>query len=157
MRTISLTQGYKAIVDDEDYEYLNQYKWFAHRNGRNVYAERNSTYIKGQKRKTIGMHTEIIKPTNQEIDHINGNGLDNRRANLRVCEHKNNSKNRKLNINNTSGYKGVHKYQNKWRAEIRNDGIRIYLGVFSTRQEAAEAYAAAAKKLHRNFMGPTNE
>lgn len=149
-KSITLTQGKVALVDDEDFEYLNQWKWFAEKRGSGlVYAVRNV------KQKPLHMHTQIIKtPKGMVTDHINGDGLDNRRCNLRACTHGENMRNRKVGqVNNKSGYKGAHwsKRQEKWKAEIRVNGKSIHLGYFNDLIEAAQAYDRAARKYHGKF------
>ena len=93
-----------------------------------------------------------------EVDHLNGNGLDNQRANLRLCNHQQNSANRRMNINSKSGYKGVNRLsqikpegRNPWRATIRVSGLKIHIGCFATRDEAARAYDEAALEHYGEF------
>jgi hypothetical protein len=148
MRKLLLSQGKFALVDNEDYLFLNQWKWYFNQG----YARRNSKRIKGEKRNGIFLQNVVItKEKNQEIDHINGNTLDNRKINLRICSHFQNSKNRKKQINNTSGYKGVTKDHKKWMAQILINYKRKYLGRFNTKKEAALAYNKAAKFYHGEF------
>jgi len=87
----------------------------------------------------------------QKVDHINGNTLDNRRSNLRICSNSENLRNRGKNINNTSGYKGVSKRRNKWAAQVKHNYKTIFLGLFDTPEEAHEAYKRAADKLHLEY------
>ncbi len=89
----------------------------------------------------------------QSVDHVNGNGLDNRRSNLRLCAHAENLRNRKIHKNNKSGFKGVRKRKESslWRAEIRSNHKFYFLGNFHSAEEAAHAYDAAALKLHGEF------
>lgn len=159
---IELTKGYVAIVDDVDYEYLMQWKWYASesRSGGRVYARR--MIYKGG-RKAIHMHREVLSRSlgrvllpDENVDHIEGIGLDNQRHNLRLATRRENTRNQGLNIANTSGFKGVYLDQGKWRAQIYKDGKAVYLGVFSDLKEAAVAYDDAAKKLHGEFA-KTNE
>lgn len=141
MPTIQLTKGQVAIVDDSDYEALKQYSWwtFKHTSGK-LYAARTSPRSEGNK--TILMHRQILDaPKGKVVDHDNGNGLDNRRSNIKVCT-------QQENMYNTKGhnkYKGVSwdKKSNKWRAQIRIDGKVKNLGVFVLDTDAAEAYRAA--------------
>lgn len=148
MKKIPLTQGKYAIVDDIDFEYLNQWKWTFH----NLeYAYRKDSK---DNRKNILMHRAILKtPTGKLTDHVNGNGLDNRRGNLRVCTSSQNQKNQRKNKANTSGFKGVSwdKERKKWAAYINANGRLYHLGRFSIKRVAAEAYDKAAKKLHGEF------
>lgn len=122
MKQIPLTQNKFAIVDDKDFENLNQFKWFFNGKG---YAGRSKWIKGGNSSIQILMHRIILNaPKNQEIDHINGDGLDNRRENLRLCSHAENSKNRKFYKNNTSGVRGVvwDKQMKSWAVQFWFDG-----------------------------------
>ena len=153
MKEILLTQGKVALVDDEDYEYLMQWKWFANKKGSTFYAVRS--LHSNNVRKTIFMHRLITNNINTKMqtDHLNGNGLDNRKINLRICTTSQNSMNRGLQINNTTGFKGVNydKFSNKFRAQIRVNNIYKNLGYYIDPKDAARAYNAAAIKLHGEF------
>jgi len=154
-RRIPLTQGKFAIVDPEDYERLSKYKWHAHKAPHTYYAVHSLTNGKKLPRKNAQMHNLIIKtPPGMFIDHINHNGLDNRKANLRPATFTQNVWHRKkFKRPSRSRYKGVDwvKEQMKWRARIRVNGKRIYLGSFTNEISAANAYDNAAKKYHRDF------
>lgn len=149
MREIPLTRGFVALVDDADYEWINQCRWKINTYG---YAFRQT------KTETISMHRLIADtPKGMECDHINHEKLDNRRANLRNCTSKENCRNKKQNIG-TSAYKGVYfnKSRGKWRADIRIDYKLHYLGCFTSEIDAARAYDAAAREhfgefAHLNF------
>jgi hypothetical protein len=140
---------YYALVDDEDYNKLSKYKWHYERG----YARR-SQYIGGGRKNTkikhIRMHQDILGKA-EHIDHINHNGLDNRKENLRKCTRSQNFANRKKYANNKSGYKGVSKHGDKWQADIQINGKGKYLGIFKTKEEAAIAYNTAAKSLFGKF------
>jgi len=172
-RRIPLTQGRFAIVDPQDYQRLSKYKWrLCRTKGKNVlYAER-SIRLPGGKYSRLLMHRQIVgnlllasstqnpKPRTQNyhrflsggyvIDHINGNGLDNRRANLRLATVAQNAWNSKKR-NPRSGYKGVWFAADKglWRAAIVCHGRRIHLGYFTDKIDAARAYDDAAKKYYK--------
>jgi len=149
MQQIELTQGMFALVDDEDFEELNQFNWcFAQ-----GYAVRKIT-ISG-KRQNQGMHRLITNcPDGFEVDHINHDMLDNRKANLRVCRHSENVYNQKVRTYaKTSVYKGVyfHKRDGKWIAQIQLNNKRKFLGYFTNEIDAAIAYNVAAIELFGDF------
>jgi len=153
-KEIKLTQGKVVLVDDEDFEYLNQWKWCVRKDHNTFYALRRGIKSEGILwRKTILMHRDIISTPKRKItDHINGNGLDNRKENLRICNHTESNRNRKLQKNNTSGYKGVHKIKfNEYRAKIYINGKVKYLGTYNILEEAAKAYNEAALIHHGEF------
>lgn len=147
---IPLTQGLYALVDGKDYDWLMQRKWWAVKGGRSYYAVRQV----GEKRKTIWMHREILNtPQGSFTDHINHNGLDNRKQNLRICTHSQNLRNQKLQQERTSKYKGVSWQKNctMWVAFIGYKGKKIYLGAFDNEIEAAKKYDQKAKELFGEF------
>jgi hypothetical protein len=147
MKEIPLTKGMVAIVDDEDYAELSKYKW--HYSGK--YARRYAS-VNG-KRIYVWMHRVIAgTPDGMDTDHINGNKLDNRRANLRVCTRSQNMHNSATGIkNNTSKYKGVTYNGGKWIASICVNFRKLYLGCFTDERDAATAYNEAAFRLMGDF------
>ena len=151
-KEIQLTQGKVAIVDDDDYEYLNQFKWHIYKQNRNNFYARTVIYL-NKKRIPVVMHRLLIKCDGYIIDHISGDGLDNRKCNIRVCTRSENPINRRVNINNLSGYKGVSwfKPEQKWRAQIQYKKVVYHLGCFEQRIDAAKAYNEAAIKYHGEF------
>lgn len=140
---IPLTKGQFAIVDDDDYDYLSKRKWHVNTG----YAE---TWIsKGVRRLMQDMIA--THATGLCVDHINGNKLDNRKSNLRVCTKRQNSYNRKLSKNNKTGLKGVSPDRNKFRAVIYWNYKRIHLGMFDSPADAAAAYDRKALELYGEF------
>jgi len=153
VKTIPLTQGKFALVDEADFEWLSQWTWHAHSRG---YAARNSGLREGKRRKIL-MHREIVKPAEGlHTDHINGDRLDNRRVNLRVCTQAENNCNRLKRADNTSGFKGVYRHSDRnkprpWVAKIHGNRRYVHVGCYATPEEAARAYDEAALKLHGEF------
>jgi len=153
VKEIPLTQGRVALVDDEDYEWLNQWKWYYDKKGRTGYAVRDSVG-RPTLRKQVRMHRLIMDaPQGLEVDHINGIGTDNQRGNLRLCTHKQNRRNTRMCAHNTSGYKGVHwdKARQKWFAQIHIDDWPHFLGRYLEIEDAAKAYDAAAREIYGEF------
>ena len=151
MKYIELTQDQYAIVDDEDFELISQHKWYATRGRHTFYAVRDSRTNKNPKIQR--MHRLIMKPNIwEQVDHIDGNGLNNIRSNLRICSKQENHFNSKAR-HGTSCFKGVglHKPTQKWRARIRFNTQEIHLGLFNSETEAAKAYDQKAKELFGEF------
>lgn len=152
MKKIKLTQGKFTTVDDEDYEDLNKYKWFAHDEDGRWYALRQIRV--GDKQKVIRMHRLItLALKGSYVDHINGDSLDNSKSNLRICTNHQNTTNQKLRKDNTSGLKGAtwDKNKKKWFAQIRTNRKRMHLGYFNNVLDAAIAYDRAAEKYHGEY------
>jgi hypothetical protein len=138
MKEIPLTKGYVAIVDDDDYEYLSQFKW---RVQGKIYAVRDD-HSTG-KRLQLYMHREIAGAKKGEVvDHLNHQTLDNRKENLRACSQTYNNGNHHMRSDNTSGYKGVtwNKRDRKWVAQIMFNGKNIRFGNFESKHDAARVY-----------------
>jgi AP2 domain./HNH endonuclease. len=148
MKEIPLAQGKVALVSDHRYEYLNQWKWSYD----NQYARRSTSIKGGKKQRTVFMHREIMSPPKgMEVDHIDGNKLNNQDDNLRVCTRSQNQQNKSVQNNNASGYKGVSKKRGKYMASIKLNGRIVYIGTFDTPEEAAHARDNKAKELHGEF------
>lgn len=143
-KTIILSQGKLAIVDDDDFEWLNQWKWSYLPGGYAVRVIRD---------KMIYLHRVIMGNPIQKVDHINGNRLDNRKENLRIVDNFQHARNKSLSKSNTSGYKGVyfHKASNKFQAYIDPNKKRKCLGYYNDPKEAAQAYNQAATKYFGEY------
>ena len=152
MKMIKLTQNKVALVDDEDFDYLNQWKWFAHKSHNTYYAVRNGTQINNKRESQIAMHSLIMcNSKGLQIDHRDHNGLNNQKSNLRICDFSQNNCNRKPY--GKSKYLGVSfNDYGRVRATIKINGKQKHLGYFGFDEiAAAYAYDAAAKKYHGEF------
>lgn len=147
-KEILLTQGKIALVSDHRYKELSKYNWYAYRNKQSFYAARNERA--GDKQVRIRMHSQI---TGFDMtDHIDGDGLNNQDENLRECTQAQNTRNRRIGLDNVSGFKGVsfRKDRGKWAANI-GYGKTIALGLYDDPRDAAIAYDAKAIELHGEF------
>ena len=154
MKRIPLTRGRKALVNDNDFEWLSQWRWCATKGRKTFYAKRNIRTQNGHS--TLSMHRAIatrIGLAGAKIDHKNRNGLDNRRQNLRSATSAQNMVNRGLQRNNQSGFRGVSwdKVNHRWIACIWWLGRRYFLGRHTTKLAAAMAYNDKALELHGDF------
>jgi len=150
MKRIPLSQGKFTLVDNKDFLLLNDA-------GVKIYFDGNYACFEkkiNNKIKKIYLHRFLLDvPKNLFTDHINGNSLDNRRSNLRICTMTQNNQNTRLSVDNTSGFKGVGylKSTKKWRAYITKNSKQIFLGTFFTKKKAALAYNVAAKQYFGEF------
>lgn len=160
-RLIPLTKGYFAIVDDDDYERLAPAKWNVKISKHRVamYAMRGAWIAAEKRRTTILMHRAVIDvPEGMEIDHINGNGLDNRKANLRVCTKSQNLANRYFKHTSVSEYRGVIPGRaGNWIAVIVWNNLRIRTNSLADKEVAIRAYNALAKEFHGEFAVLNND
>ena len=148
MQKIQLTQGKIAIVDDQDFEWLSRWKWCYCKG----YAVRKAP--KGSPRVILHMHRVIAEtPMGMFTDHINGNGLDNRRSNLRNATYRQSAANVRKQKDRSSKYKGVTWYAplSKWKSHIRTQGTEIHLGYFDDEKEAGYIYDQVAISFHGEF------
>lgn len=146
MKQIVLTQGQFTVIDDEDFDRVNQHKWYFD-NGRAIKNDKMVDYKRG---KRILLHRFIMGVTDgQMIDHIDQDPLNNQKINLRFTNKSENGLNRGKNKNNTSGHKGVsfNKRQKTWIGQIQINGKKIFLGYYKTKEEANEAYKHRATNL----------
>lgn len=155
VKEIELTQGKVALVDDADFEWLSQFRWHVCKSkvSNTFYAARWTLRVDGV-RSYVLMHRLIIEASSTEqTDHKDGNGLNNTRENLRSCSNTENQQNKPMQLNNTSGYKGVsmHKHTRRWRASISHEGRHKHIGYFDTPEDAAVAYDKTALELYGNF------
>lgn len=160
MKKIKLTQGQYALVDDIDYPVLSKYKWYALKRYNNsyggFYAVRNIPDITKNNRQTQQkMHRFIfnLSSRKKEVDHIDGDGLNNKRKNLRVCSRIENIMNSRIRGDNTTGLKNVTFYKpyNKYAVKLTVNGVRKFLGYFSDKKEAVQKYNFEVVKEHGEF------
>ena len=153
MKRIVLSQGKFALVDDADFEWLNQWKWHASKVSQTYYAA-HTIHKSNRKWTSIQMHHLILEAgIGMQIDHKNNDGLDNQRNNLRICTRSQNQMNARKRKNGTSQYKGVYWYAryNKWHSAITANQRRHCLGYFQNETDAAIAYDKKAKELFGKF------
>jgi hypothetical protein len=155
MKTIPLTQGLFALVDEADYEILSQFKWYAQKIRHTAYAVR-AIQIDGKVCKAL-MHRVLLgdAAAGSHVDHRDGDGLNNTRCNLRACSHAENNRNRRINKVSATGFKGVGTQKgslvNPYRARIHTNGESKYLGCFPTPELAHAAYCEAARRFYGDF------
>lgn len=157
MKKIPLSRGLFALIDDEDFEFINKFKWYAIKNRENYYAVRQE-YEKSKYKRRLYMHNEILKVVKEGniIDHKDLNSLNNQKSNLRECSIAQNNKNKGVYKNKKSKYMGVYLgYKGKkgqvFIAQITNDNKHFYLGSFLNEIEAAKAYDKACIRHHGEF------
>lgn len=145
-------KGFTVLIDDEDALLIQKNKWYKlNKRVGQIYFGRMS-----KNRKCVLLHREILGLKHGDgfkVDHINGDTLDNRKVNLRICNTSENARNQKRNNRNTTGYKGVsyHKKSGKYSARITADGKLIWLGLFDTPKQAYKKYCEASKMYHGVF------
>jgi HNH endonuclease len=146
VKEIPLTRGRVALVSNEDFDLVSKHRWHVqYQSDRTMYAQ---TRVK---QKAMTMHRLIMGFPASGIDHIDGNGLNNTRENLRLATVAQNQWNSRIAKNNKSGFKGVCLRQGRWTAQMSHLGQKIYLGTFPTAEIASMAYQTAAKELRGEF------
>lgn len=157
MREIPLTRGKVALVDDEDVPIVASFRWQAtpasnNKDGSGIWYATCSVWVREERRShTLRMHRVLVGASGEEIvDHIDGDGLNNTKKNLRKGTQSQNCVNRKT----TPGpyLRGTSPKHRKWRADLKYQGLRLYLGYFDTEQEAHAAYLAEAKRIHGDWV-----
>ena len=149
---VTLTRGYEAVIDAADVLLVGGWNWFALVRPHTVYAYR--TDCSSLKKRTVMLHRVIAgEPEALEVDHIDCDGLNNRRSNLRAATRAQNMHNMRTPKRNTSGFKGVgfDRLSGQWRAYIKINGKQHHLGCFTTPEDAHEAYVTASDRLHGEF------
>jgi hypothetical protein len=151
MKQLRLQNGSVALVDDEDYEELSKFKWYADQRSRSCYIrrlERNNT-PEGPRQRCVYLHRQIMQPPpGMDVDHINSDATDNRRENLRICTRSQNNQNARRRVDSNQSYKGVWITQNgKYASRIYDGGKKVHIGVYDNEVSAAEAYDRKAKEL----------
>ncbi len=152
MKELSLTKGKFALIDDEDYYIISFFTWYAAKDENTFYA--NTSVRLNNKLIILRMHRFLLNlKSGEQVDHRDGNGLNNQKANLRICTHSQNCMNMKGHKNSTSKFKGVswNKRYNRWVAQICLNRNIIFLGYFKNEVKAAGIYDTKAKELFGNF------
>jgi len=153
MKEIPLTRGYTALVDDADFPLVSQSRWQARPDRNTVYASRGVRDGSG-KTKTLYMHVALLDAGDGlVVDHINGNGLDNRRKNLRIATRGQNVHHSFTTVKNKHGFRGIsfiERYQ-RWQVSMKTGGRNTYVGFYATAEEAARAYDAKALEVYGEF------
>ncbi len=153
---VTLTRGYTAIIDVDMLAEIGSWNWQAEVCDGKVYAKRLASAKEGPGRRGIYLHRAVFGDTIHAIDHINGDGLDNRRENLREATAAQNAKNRRLNANSSSGLKGVTRLPSgRWQAQIASDGVKYRLGTYTSKTDAHSAYVSASIRLHGEYGNPS--
>lgn len=157
--TFRTSNGFTVTVDADDYDEVMCHVWKARKppSSRTYYVERGEYDSQRKKWKLVLLHRQLLdSPDGVMVDHWNGNGLDNRRKNLRHCTNAQNQANQQLRLDSRTGFRGVdfHAPSQFFRAHIKLDGKKRYLGQFATARDAAIAYDNAARSLYGEFARP---
>lgn len=155
MTAVVETRGGRVLVDDDDLPTVEPYKWYVRRSGHTAYALTNVRTPEGRQT-TLLMHRLLLDVgPGWHVDHANGDGLDNRRANIRPASSSQNQANQHALTRNTSGFRGVDFRDGRWRARITIGYRSVNLGRFDSAEDAARAYEAAARRHFGEFVGTT--
>ena len=145
MKKIKLTHNKYVLIDNEDFDLCNSYRWFYMNNKLAGYGYASFTKTIKGKRKVIRMHNIIMRPPQgYEVDHINRDTLDNRRTNLRICTRGENMANRGVFKNNKLGLKNIRRRNGKYQVRVQREGVPICLGTFSKLSEAIRTATSSA-------------
>jgi AP2 domain/HNH endonuclease len=150
MITMHCTDGTPFTIDEEDFEFVSSRAWYSNRSRRATYV----ITVDRPSKDRVSLHRLLLDaPEGRMVDHIDGNGLNNTRGNLRLCSAFENQHNTRLRLNNTSGYKGVdwHRRSGRWRARVRVNHKTHHLGLYDTPEQAAEVARAFREKVHGEF------
>jgi hypothetical protein len=156
MKLIPLTKGRFALVDDSDYPWLSQLRWCYSSDGYavNYYRDEYGIYHRRSMHRLImARMLEQFVPPDLQVDHINHDRIDNQRNNLRLATRSQNQAYKKLQVSNSTGYKGVIWNRSKWEVRIRYQGRKLYLGRYDDPIQAALVYDGAARLLYQEFAG----
>jgi hypothetical protein len=150
---VPLTQGKEAVIDVSDLPIVEGFNWYALRDRNTFYAARYARKTDLGRGSFVMMHRVFLGEPDSMVDHEDGDGLNNRRKNLRLATAAQNAHNSVMKCRNTSGYKGVYwsKRDKKWRSQIMTNSVSKSLGLFDTPEAAAAAYAKASAELHGEF------
>ena len=152
MREVPISGGFVALVDDADYSLVSRFKWYVNPRRRTNYALRFMRKKTGDATSKRGEYLHHLLIGHVQVDHRDGNGLNNQRENLRTASGTQNSANRrKMAFPTASKFKGVHLSRKRWRSRVRLSGKFIECGTFGTEEEAARAYDAMARKVYGEF------
>lgn len=155
MKLIPITKGKFAMVDDDMFDRLSAFKWFAQHSGNTWYACRHPPMIMGKRIGLIHMHRVVLEKHRRrgKVDHRDRNGLNNQRSNLRPATNLGNAANKAPGVTNKTGYKGVFffKSRNKYSANIQSKNGDAFLGYYDSPVDAAKAYNEAAKAAYGEF------
>lgn len=154
MKELKLIRGGIAMVDDEDFERMSKGKWYAEKSGNKFYAMRYFYNYEKNRKDHVRMHRELMNLTDPKkvVDHIDGNGLNNQKSNIRICTQAQNRFNSNKRKGNKTGYIGVSLFNNKvFRARILLNGKEHHLGYFKDAKEAALVRDKKCRELHGEF------